>query len=195
MVMSQRARVKVRITWYAYEKREYGGVVLGVLVPIRRYESEEVGDPLQVMLSVVEATSRKSQGDYFEVEVEGGGVRRIMGEAPKYRAQRMLFPRPARLLRVGLLRRSLEPKTRGVGFVGFSKGDLEWITVGDEVYVYEGVIQAPDDVVGVYLETSEGGRLVFNPTHARRLRDVLLPPGEGGQAGDSGPGEGGDSSP
>ena len=185
----------MRITWYVYEKREYGGVVLGVLVPIRSYESEEVGDPLQVMLSIVEATSRKSQGDYFEVEVEGGGVRRIMGEAPKYRAQRMLFPRPARLLRLGLLRRGTEPRLRGTGYVGFSKEDLEWITPGEEVYVYEGVIQAPDDVIAVYLETSEGGRLVFNPTLSRRLRDVLLPPGEGGQAENSEGGGGGDSSP
>ncbi|MCE4619095.1 MAG: hypothetical protein F7C37_06620 [Desulfurococcales archaeon] len=193
--MPQRTRVKVRITWYAYEKREYGGVVLGVLVPIRTYESEEVGDPLQVMLSIVEATSRKSQGDYFEVEVEGGGAKRIMGEAPKYRAQRMLFPRPARLLRVGLLRKGMEPRLRGAGYAGFSKDDLEWITPSEEVYVYEGVIQAPEDVIAVYLETSEGGRLVFNPTHARRLRDVLLPPATNGRAEDNEGGEGGGSNP
>ncbi len=193
--MPAKQKVKVRLTWYVYVKRQYGPVTLGVLVPGRRHESEEVGSPVEVMLSVVESASRKSMGDYLEVEVEGQGIVERMGESPKYRAQRLLFPRPARLRKVGILdREALNKASKGLGYIVFDKTSMKWFSVEEEVYVYEGTITAPEDVIAVYLETDEGGRLVFNPAYERRLKDVLLPDQSSREYHGDEPGQGGDSS-
>jgi len=184
------------VVWYAYEKLPFGPVTLGVLRPLRVYESEEAGSPVDIMLSIVEAATRRAQGDYLEVRVEGEGVVEVMGEAPKYRAQRMLFPRPARLRRVGVLtREALEGAGRGIGYVDVGLDSVEWVPVEGEVYVYEGTISAPDHVIAVYLDTDEGTRLVFNPAYERSLRAVLLQTGQAAGSPQDEPGSGGDSSP
>jgi len=186
----------VRVVWYAYEKLQVGPVTLGVLRPVRVYESEEAGSPVDIMLSIVEAATRRAQGDYLEVRVEGEGVVEWMGESPRYRAQRLLFPRPARLRRVGVLtREALEGAERGIGYVDVGLESVKWIPVGGEVYVYEGTLAAPDDVIAVYLDTDEGVRLVFNPAYERNLKAVLLQTGLGGGSQQGEPGSGGDSSP
>ncbi|MEB3861017.1 MAG: hypothetical protein GSR84_02210, partial [Desulfurococcales archaeon] len=104
-----KGKVKVRVVWYKIQEEDYGGVSIEVLKPVKEYVTEEAGDPVDVILRVSEASSKASTGDYFEVIVEDRDVRRIMGEFPR-RGQRQrrgverILPRPARLLRVGLLR-------------------------------------------------------------------------------------------
>lgn len=168
--------VKVTIQWFEYVKKTYGGVELGVLKPAKKYESVEIGSPIEVLLAIIEKSSKSREGDYFEVKVEAPGIMEVMGESPRYRAQRPLFPRPARLKRVGILTRErITSSTSGTGgeYASFNLGDLEWFIEEDEVYVYEGVVNADDDVIIVYLDTSEGPRTIIPGGRDRILRDVL----------------------
>ncbi len=193
--MSAKTRVKVRVVWFAYEKKSLGPVTMGLLRPVDVYETEEVGNPVEVMLSVTEAISRRGKGDYVEVRVEGAGVVEVMGESPRYRAQRLLFPRPVRLRRLGVVRAGKARPAEGSGYAVIRLEDVEWINLDGEYYVYEGTLQASDDVLAVYLDTEEGPRILFNPAYERRLKDVLARPRASGGSQEGEPGGGGDSSP
>jgi len=168
--------VKVTVRWFEYEKKNYGKVELGVLRPVKVYESVEVGSPIEVLLSIIEKSTKSREGDYFEVKVEAPGIIEVMGESPRYRGQRALFPRPAKLNRVGILTSdkiaSLTNKTGG-DYVTFKLDDLTWYVEKDEVYVYEGTMNAEDDVVAVYLDTSEGPRIIIPFGRDKILRDAL----------------------
>jgi len=194
----QRVKARVTIRWFRYEKRRYGPVELGVLVPYKTHVSEEVGDPIQIMLSVVETVSRSKEGDYFEVRVSTPGREDIMGETPRYKGARQLFPYPTRLLRVGILRlgriREASQELEG-DYFRVSKDHYEWYDEDEEVYVYEGHVEAEDDVVSIYLETQEGPRIIIAPSYERKLKDVLPRPQPEQQSHHSGDGQGGGSSP
>jgi len=194
----QRVKARVLVRWFRYEKKRFGPVEIGVLVPYKSYESEEAGDPIQIMLSVVEAVSRSKEGDYFEVRVASPGREDVMGETPRYKGARLLFPYPARLRRVGVLR---VDSIREAGqeaeadYFRVKREHYDWYDVKKEVYVYEGHIEAEDDVVSIYLETDEGPRIVVAPNYERKLKDVLPRPQPSQESHHSGDGSGGDSSP
>ena len=67
---------------------------------------------------------------------------------------------------------SLTNKTGG-DYVTFKLDDLTWYVEKDEVYVYEGTMNAEDDVVAVYLDTSEGPRIIIPFGRDKILRDAL----------------------
>ncbi|MCE4601504.1 MAG: hypothetical protein F7C38_08140 [Desulfurococcales archaeon] len=167
--------VKVTIKWFISDKKTYGPVEIGVLRPGREYESVEVGSPIEILLNVIEKSTKSREGDYFEVTVEAPGIIEVMGESPKYRSQRMLFPRPARLVRVGILRSERIGSLPSVSgdYIVFKRDDLEWYEEGEEVYVYEGSLQASEDVVLVYIETALGPRILIPPGREKFLRDAL----------------------
>ncbi len=172
----QRAKVRVRVRWYIAEKKYFGPVELMVLRPAKEYVSEEVGHPVEVMLSIAERASRAKEGDYFEVTVETPGLVETMGESPRYRGQRLLFPRPARLVRVGVL--TIDKVGGEAEYARVPLDDFEWYNVEEELYVFEGTLQAGDDVVLVYIETEEGPRMIIPQGREKRLRDALSPPQE-----------------
>jgi len=165
---------KVRITWYSYEKKRFGPVEIGVLIPAKTYESVEVGDPIEIILSLVEKGSRNKEGDYYEVRVEGPGIIEIVGESPRYKSQRSLFLRPAKLRRIGVLLRDAVNSSGEGDYLQVSFDSFQWYDVDEhDYYIYEGVLNADDDVVAVLLDTSEGYRLIIPAGRDKLLRDAL----------------------
>lgn len=181
------AALKVRVRRYKAEELVVDGVVIGVLRLVSEKHSEASGDALDILLSVAESEARErgSDVDYFEVIVEGGEVRRVLGEGPRYTWGKRLAFRPERLLRVGIVRRSIlkpitEPLPRrepgseekaesAEGAYVFKLEDVEWHSIEGDVYVYEGTLTYKDesgnDIVFVVLET-ESGRRYLKPSRA-----------------------------
>lgn len=178
--------MKIRVRRYKAEELEVGEVVLGVLRLKGEEEREASGNPLEVLLSTAEAEARgrRPDTDYYEVIVEDGETRRVLGEGPRYTWGRRLAFKPERLLRVGIVRRNalnplvsappseeeleeaeLAEKLAGgesVGAYVFKLDDVEWHDVEGEVYVYEGTLALRDpetsNVALVILETESGRR-------------------------------------
>ena len=171
--MPARKSAKVKMRWYSVERKEFGPVVLDVLFPVKDYETVEVGDPIEIILEHLEKGSKNKEGDFFEVNVEAPGIIEIVGENPRYRSQRMLFMKPARLLRVGVLEtESVEAGSEGE-YIVVSKDKFKWYDVNGDYYIYEGILQVADNIVAVLLETSEGPRLVIPSGRDRLVRDAL----------------------
>ncbi len=169
----KRKESKVRIVWYSSEKRRYGPVELGVLIPARKYESSEIGDPIEIILSHIEKGSKMKEGDFYEIKVEAPGITEIVGESPKYKSQRGLFMKPAKLLRIGILKKESLKTTSEGEYLIVPLDQLEWYDVEDDVYVYEGQLNADNDVIGVLIETEEGSRFIIPAGRDKLLRDVL----------------------
>ncbi len=191
MRMIGMATLKVRVRRYRADELVVGGLVIGVLRLEAEKQAEATGNSLDVLLSVAEAEARgRGAGtDYYEVIVEGGEVRRILGEGPRYTWGKRLAFKPERLLRVGIVRRSaLKPitsppppeelvgeeeqaETASEGAYVFKLDDVEWYDVDGDVYVYEGTLtfqnQEEGDVVLVVLET-ETGRRYLKPSRVLR---------------------------
>ncbi|MCE4620320.1 MAG: hypothetical protein F7C33_04775 [Desulfurococcales archaeon] len=171
--MPARKSSKVKMRWYRVERKEFGPVVLDVLLPAKEYETVEVGDPIEIILEHLEKGSKNKEGDFFEVSVEAPGIIEIVGENPRYKSQRMLFMKPARLLRVGVLEKE-DVEAGGEGeYIVVSKDKFKWYDAGSNYYVYEGTLQVAENVAAVLLETSEGPRLVIPSGRDRLVRDAL----------------------
>ncbi|MEB3780392.1 MAG: hypothetical protein GSR85_09235 [Desulfurococcales archaeon] len=155
-----REKLRVTVKWYTADTITIGGVSIGVLKPSKVVESVEIGDPIDTMLRIAEDNARLKKGDYFEVVVEGSEIREIIGETPRYRWSRPLFPVPSRLRRIGIVRVSDVKESIEGGFFTFTRDDVEWHTVEEEIYVYEGKLEAPSDVLFVILDTDRGLRMV-----------------------------------
>lgn len=177
--------LKVHVRRYRAEELRVGGVVLGVLRLESESHEETTGDPLDVLLSKAEdaARARGAETSYYEVIVETDDVRRALGEGPRYGWGKRLTFKPERLLRVGVVRRSIlkpitapapqspveepaegdqveevesgeEPLVQaGEGAYVFRLDEVEWYEVDDKLYVYEGTLVTAD--------TGAAGDIVF----------------------------------
>jgi len=156
-----RQRVKVRIVSYRRTTVRAGDVKIEALKPASVEEREERGDPREILVRLVEESARRREEGFTEVSVEAGDVREFFGDSPRQGGGRMIYPRPARLLRIGLVRlESLARKAGGGGSIDLGDEDVEWHRTRGEVYVYEANIEAPPDVALVIVDTSEGRRIV-----------------------------------
>jgi len=154
----------VRVRGFKVGDLAVGPVKIEVLKVAEERSWKESGDPLEAMAAVADAYRGKH--DYVEIEVSGlEGEPRVvlLGVSPQYRGKKPLFPRPARLYRLGVLR---EATVRRGGFdeKGYAElkvdGDLEWYNIGGEVYVFEGAVEAEPDVVYIVVDTEYGRRWV-----------------------------------
>lgn len=138
-----------------------GPVVLKCYVPaheeMEEREVELKGAALLKDAAVAEALRLKKslakrcrEGSLVIVEVSAKGFvyRSCWYVKPRSEEKGLLFPSPARLIRLGV----------------FRNGSLEWYKPdsGLEVYVYEGWVDAPNDVKLVIMETEEGSRVLSN---------------------------------
>ncbi len=92
-----------------------------------------------------------------EINVEGKGFVLTLGESTEPQEgikPELLFPRPARLLRVGVVK----------------EGSVKWIRPrrGTQYYVYEGLVEIPRDADAVIIETDRGTRVIKTPTAPTR---------------------------
>jgi len=136
-----------------------GGVTLRVYEPLDEYESIEKIS-LKTRKDAVDAVYNKlvkdrhklfsPHGDSLvEGEVKGTGFELLMGRSEEHREglePQLLFPRPARLLRLGLIR----------------GGEIKWVKPrrGAQYYVFEGPIDLPKDVEAVIIETDRGRSVI-----------------------------------
>lgn len=190
-----REKLKIAVRWYNAGTIKVDGVTIGVLKPLKTVESVEVGDPIDVMLKVAEDNARQKKGEYLEIIVEGSELREIMGESPRYKSTRLLFPIPSRLRRVGIVKFRLLKESREGGYFTFSAGDVEWHDINEEVYVYEGKLEAPSDVLFIVLDTDRGLRIVKTQRVSMQKLSSQPPPQQAGVYGRGEDGLGGENSP
>jgi len=116
---------------------------------------EEVGESsegaladalFKLLLREKRSLAKEREGGLVEVSCRAKDVVVAVGEAPSGEggSGQLLFPRPAKLKRVGL----------------WSGGEVKWVSVGGSYYVYDGYVEAPRGVEVVLLETDRGTKVL-----------------------------------
>ena len=169
-----RTRVRIKVTWYRVAELKFNGVTLEVLQPVKTYETEEVGDPIDIMLKVSEENSKSSVGDYFEIIAEDREVKRFMGETVKRlsrqkRGIEKIFPRPSRLLKLGVVEKQDKEGVQSSGMISIRMEDVKWYTPRRVVYVYEGRVTFSSDTLALIVDT-EHGRSILVKSRDRKRR-------------------------
>lgn len=97
------------------------------------------------------------KGYYVEVEITAPGYSAAEGVGEFDSTYPLLFPRPARLCRIGII-----SKNNNVGKEdGISLENIKWIDFTiDEVYVYEGLIEVAGEWQSIIIETDQGTRVI-----------------------------------
>ncbi len=99
------------------------------------------------------------------VEATAEGIGIVVGDAEGSikGANKLLWPSVSKLLRVGVIKGPLEKiasldMTSGINL----NENIEWhdISREDEIFIFEGDIEAPEDVVAVVLKTEDGERII-----------------------------------
>ena len=161
-----------------------GDVRLTLLKLEGREERQVYGDPLEVVARIMEE-ELKSNVDYVLLEVSGHGFRSYFGEGSRSGGIQ-LFPKPSRLRRIGLVRSSkLE---LGAGYYRFRESDIEWFGVGEEYYVYDSIVEAPEDVIFLVVDTVDG-RSITMIQHSLKPSQSYQLPSQQDQPGESSEGE------
>jgi len=187
-------QLNVKISRFARLWLELGDVRLTVLKPLGLEERQVAGDPLETAAKIVEEELGRGGVDYVILELSGPGFKSYFGEGSKSGGS-FLFPKPSKLLRVGLVRASKLVPVGEAGYYRFREEDIEWLSVKEEVYVYDLLVEAPEDIVFIVVDTVDG-RSMF------RIRHVLTPqqsyqpqPQQDLSSGSSEGGLGGESNP
>ncbi len=149
-------QLDIKVRKFSREEIRVSDVKLTVLRLVEEENRHVYGDPLEVVAGILEES--RSQGlDYVVVEVQGQGFKSSMGEGSRRGGGLILYPKPARLKRVGIVRVQALKQAGSSGYYSFSEGDVEWFNVGDErIYVYDADVEAPPDVVFLVVDTDEG---------------------------------------
>jgi len=80
----------------------------------------------------------------------------VCGEAMGSRSEAVkLFPAPARLKRVGIVKKDVAKQNK------FSHALINWVTIKEDVYVYEGAIKMDENIEFLILETEKGTTVVY----------------------------------
>jgi hypothetical protein len=152
------------IRGYQPEIIEAAGVKLGVLKRVKEDWNEKVlrsrQGPLDALINYATRMTRdKELRDlgYVEVTVEAPGLVVTHGDRPKYDWTSLLFPSPSKLIRIGVVR----GKSSEGGKYQVTPDDIEWHDVSHgDYYVFEGICEAPSDVLMVILDTENGRRIL-----------------------------------
>ncbi len=154
----------VRVRIFRAEMARLGPLKLEALRVVEEKTWRESGDPLETLAAVADA--HRGKAGYVEIEVLGLDKEPrvvVLGVSPQYEGRKPLFPRPARLLRIGVLRESVV-RARGFDEKGYAEirveDDIEWVNVDSKLYVFEGVVEAEQDVMYVIVDTEYGRKWV-----------------------------------
>jgi hypothetical protein len=150
-------QLDIKIKRFVREELRVSDVRFTVLKLVSEEERRVSGDPLEVTARILEEES-KSQGlDYVVVEVQGQGFKSVVGEGSRRGSGIILYPKPAQLKRVGVVRVQALKPAGSSGYYRFNESDIEWFSVDDErVYVYDVEVEAPQDIVFLVVDTSDG---------------------------------------
>ncbi len=201
LMPGRRRKFKVKVRRYEFTTLRIGNVELEVLQRVSEDEIEELAStPLDALISVVERLSSRESEHVFEVEVSDG-TRHIIGGMPSGEERLMLFPRPARLRAVSIVKISdaiEKGMSSSAALIRLPAESLKTRKIRKELYVYEGRVIAPDDVYLIILDTDQGRRYVRvtpKPIVESLVQHVLTPREQEEVSHADGRGEGGDSSP
>ncbi len=145
--------VKVYIRLYRESLYRAKNLELKVL-RLYRQEEARVSRHSDVVELLAELSRRyASEASLIEVMLKWhDGSERVLSsytESVTRSPRELLFPEPAKLVRIGLVYSNTT-----------SLPNIEWHHVKDDVYVYEGEIKVPDGVKAVIIETDKGLRVI-----------------------------------
>ncbi len=153
--------VVLKIHRFARDSLNFGSLKIHVL-RLKEVEERQVsGDPLDAALGILERESRASGPGYVMVEVQSPGSRSFMGEVLGESRGSLLFPKPSKLKRVGIVRVDVLSSRIESGIVKLRDSDIEWFNVeGEDVYVYDSPVEAPEEIAYIVVDTEDGRRYV-----------------------------------
>ncbi|MCC6044553.1 MAG: hypothetical protein LM584_04605 [Desulfurococcaceae archaeon] len=147
----------IKIRRFTRETITVADVRLSVLKLVEEEGRQVYGDPLEAVARILEEEPRNQDLDYVVVEVQDQNSKRIIGEGFKRRGGILLYPKPVQLKRVGIVRAQTLKPTGETGYYRFREEEIEWYNIEDEkVYVYDLAVEAPQDIVFLVVETSDG---------------------------------------
>ncbi len=125
------------------------------LEEITVYTSRDVIDALNERIErMKKKLARELPKGLIDIQIEGKGFALHLGDYTEETEEKriLIFPRPSRLMRLGVLRTSQE------------EVKVEWIkkSFRNELYVYEGFLEIPKGIDAVVLETENGTRVLKN---------------------------------
>ncbi|MDM7274969.1 MAG: hypothetical protein P3X22_002440 [Thermoprotei archaeon] len=153
--------IVLKIRRFMRDSLSFGGLRLHVL-RLREVEERQVsGDPLDAALGILEEESKAPGPGYVVVEVQSGRGKSIMGEVLGESRGSLLFPKPSRLRRVGIVRVDALSSRVESGIVRLKESDIEWFNVeGEDVYVFDSPLEAPENIAYVIVDAEDGRRYV-----------------------------------
>uniref|UniRef100_A0A7J3ZLY9 Uncharacterized protein n=1 Tax=Fervidicoccus fontis TaxID=683846 RepID=A0A7J3ZLY9_9CREN len=127
---------------------------LGEREVLEKIEIKTKSDAVDAVYRKIQREKRKliegNESLMVEIEVKGKGFALYLGDISRKEPNgdtTILFPRPAKLNRIGVYRNNR----------------VVWTTLRkEEYYVYEGYVELPEDVELVFLDTSYGIRVLRN---------------------------------
>ena len=187
--------VKLVVKCFKTGKARIGGVKLSLLKLVTVDSFEESGDVYDAVAGITDAYTKEKGCDYVEVDIESHHSKIYYGDSPEYQGSRMLFPRPARLHRIGILRSSNPKLKRVEGYYVIDDSSLEWYRLRGKYYVFESRVEAPEDILYIVVDTEYGRRWVRTQRHVIAKLSSQTPQEPGPGSPENGAGEDGDSSP
>jgi len=102
----------------------------------------------------------RSKKTYYVAEVrlynDKGEEIAVYSEAMGSRSEiTRLFPAPVKLKRIGVVKREVAKQSK------FSHALVNWITMKENVYVYEGTIKMDENIEFLILETEKGTTIIY----------------------------------
>lgn len=183
--------VKVTVTRFGKSVLEVGPVRLTTLKPIEVSTEHVEGDVIEVLAKISESEALREEVAYVVVEIAGAGAKLIYGDTKERGRERALLPRPARLLKVGVVRLGSLKYDPRLGAVVFEEKDVEWHAVEGDVYVFDSRVEVEGDVAFVVLETDLGRAVVktvdlskselFSQLQEKRVEESSLGETESGE--------------
>ncbi|HIC99215.1 MAG TPA: hypothetical protein EYP08_06170 [Pyrodictiaceae archaeon] len=102
----------------------------------------------------------RSKKTYYVAEVrlynDKGEEIAVYGEAMGGNSEAVkLFPAPVKLKRIGIVKKDVAKQSK------FSHALVNWITMKEDVYVYEGNVKMDENIEFLILETENGSTIVY----------------------------------
>ncbi|MCS7107518.1 MAG: hypothetical protein NZ902_05405 [Acidilobaceae archaeon] len=144
---------KVEVLKFKRDRIKAGDVELHVYRLISRTDEEWDGELADLLNNILK---KESEADYVVVE-QHGEVERVQGEVPAGKKEQdtmILHPRIARLRRVAVIRQ--KDLQQELGYYKVNLESVKWTSVESGVYVFDGKVRAPPDVIMLVLETDDG---------------------------------------
>lgn len=169
--------VKALLLLYRVHSLNFLGVEIDVLEKTREknlgsIDVDQIDKAYDKLMEVAERVLAevRSKKAYYVAEVrlynDRGEEVAVYGEAIGGKSGAVkLFPAPVKLKRIGIVKKDTAKQSR------FSYALVNWITVKEDVYVYEGNVKMDENIEFLILETENGPTVVYRrPIHVLTVK-------------------------